>query len=177
MMNKARTLVFLTLVLAVSSFAQDAMPTKEETVNYINKKLQDVVGKEEKLGKVATKFTAFSFALKSGKIEFDTYKEITYEGRTRNERESQVFNPAYMIAGDAAVYDCGAVVGESICLKFSDKLVKITTTSGSTTYASEAYDAVIIPLDLKIPELKSRLMKALRHLRDLAKAEDDPFGN
>lgn len=164
--------------------AQDAMPTKEETVNYIHKKLQDVVGLERDdrcRPRCETKFTAFSFVLKGDEIEFDTQYDETYTGsRTTRERRTAVFNPAYMIEGDAAIYTCSG--GKSICIKFPARIVKRFQGSDGRGYARVTGsagndDTVEIPLDLRVPELKSRLTRALKHLRDLAKAEDDPFGN
>lgn len=161
------------LLFAPASPAQDAMPTKEETVNYIHKKLQDVVGKAEKIGNA--KFTAFSFTLKGDKIEYVVHREKLVDGRKVNEKVIQVFNPAHMIGGDAAVYECG--IGESMCLKFPEKLAKRTTSWDDFSWAPTDHDAVIIEYDPKIPDMKNRMTKALRHLRDLAKAEDDPFSN
>jgi hypothetical protein len=162
------------LLFASASPAQNAMPTKEETVNYIHKKLQDLVGKVEKSSGGASKFVSFSFELKGAEIEY-VVRETTYNGRTTNSKTLQVFNPAHINAGDEAVYECG--VGESICVRFPEKLAKKTETRGATSYAPTEHDAAIIEYDPKIPEMKNRMMKALRHLRDLAKAEDDPFSN
>ena len=181
MKSKLFLLLVLHALFILPFAAQDAMPTKEETVNYINKKMQEVVGLERDdmcSPRCARKFTSFSFVLKGDKIEFETRFDETPSGssRTSKERVIAVFNPAHMISGDAAVFTCSA--GKSICLKFPDRLVKRIHYSDFANYGPGTDDDTVhIPLDLRIPELKNRVTKALKHLRDLAKAEDDPFGN
>jgi hypothetical protein len=174
------TFLIFAFLFATPSSAQDAMPTKEETVNYINKKLQDVVGKEDPPSTYDTKivkYTAFSFRLNRDKVEFERSSVETQEGQlTRKVKYLYVFDPAHLVNGDEVVYDCGRVPGESICLKFPEKLVKETSWRDLREDSREV-DKFSIPVNLKIPEFKSRLIKAVKHLRDLAKAEDDPFSN
>jgi hypothetical protein len=161
MKKNALALFAFALLLVAPCFAQDAMPTKEETVNCINKKLQEVVGKEEGREDFITRYTAFSFRLNGDKVEFESSRKWVQKGQVTTELKSlYVFDPAHLMDGDAAVYECGPESGDHICLKFPEKLVKETTWINSRESRSET-DRFSVPVNLKIPEFKSRFIKAV----------------
>jgi hypothetical protein len=188
---KTRIILLLsfTLLFAVSSCAQDAMPTKEETVNYINKRLQEMVDKEYEVSEKGTllfksRYTSISFVLKGDNAELEYSSESRSQrlGNTRVSKDTWVFNPTYISADSGAVsVKTDSLVlstGGYLTIKLEDKVVRRQSYSSyDGKVDKEVTNVVFVPFDPKIPDHGKRLIKALLHLRDLAKAEDDPFGN
>jgi hypothetical protein len=179
MIKKTILLSISVMVLTLSATAQDAMPTKGETVNYVNKRLQELIGKEYEYGSSKRIFTELSFTLKGDDVVFSGVWSPT--DRTYIIKFSHVFNPAYI--SNTVLFDGekpGMPTGE-IHILFGSKVVRTTSeqiVDGMRVKPTrEEGRAIQITFDPRIPEMGKRMEKALKHLRDLAKAEDDPFAN
>jgi hypothetical protein len=180
MRNRIIVLLSLTLLLTISAFAQDAMPTKEETVNYINKRLQELrgsafdIGPSGSLPKITYRYISLSFKLNGDIVDLitDAQNEVPYKLPPTGTRCS--FNPKYISSGlDAVTIDKSTTPGSTsgaISVKLVDKLAKYESKDLKLDMAGCS-----VPFDPKIPDQGSRLVKALLHLRDLVKAEEDPF--
>jgi len=193
---KKHLFLFLIALFAASAAAQDAMPTKEETVNYINKKSQEVVGQyltPYLWGRV--QFSKISFSLKGDKVE------LKYEGKgvqddygscstpLRSEvLWSYLFNPADLKEIVRVKAQKPNEPLHRLRLYFSAKTVRNSgygegrNGCGNSTYINMDRlvlneDELDLPFFANDPTNEAKIRKALMHLRDLAKAEDDPFGN
>lgn len=212
--------VIITLFFFIFSsnffYAQGAGLTKEETVNYINKKIKEVIGYKS----VWRNSTSSAYILENnlkyhgeGKYSFNEYwsngktktiKDYEWkredkmgEGGYDGSELERSFNAAYI----TSVTDYGEdpdnkSIGR-IKISFSSDAVKLTRTDYTqtikehnnnenmdynwyyrdyTTNSSTKYESYII---LHYPKIDAedgkKLMKALKYLVDLEKAEDDPF--
>lgn len=181
-------LVFLAVVFLFvpAASAQDAMLTKEETVNYLNKKLQETDGRPAYIkqnGKTYNRIhLGLSFKLVGEKVEFRGKSKSEHLDADTTINNTCSFNPAYI--KDVRV---GNVDGYPP-VKGSPVLVAVITLSGNlarcrmTDYRGRLidegdYGVVRLPFLDAAPGNRTRMEKAIRHLSDLAKAEEDPFGN
>jgi hypothetical protein len=198
MKTKLILLLAFAVLSAASSFAQDAMPTKEETVNYLNKKSQEIVDHYHTYidgidwGRV--QYSKISFSLKGDKVE------LKYEGKgsripndctlpLRSEIVgSYQFNPAHLSRIVTIKAQKPNEPIQMLRLYFSAKTVRSSGYAagsdgcGGSSYSNQdrlvtSRDALEFPFFANDPTNLSKIQKALLHLRDLAKAEDDPFGN
>src|SRR5690349_11918838 len=105
MMNMKRTallVIALFLLSCMATNAQDAMPTKEETVNYLNKKSQEILDHYHTNNWGRVQYSKISFSLKGDKVE------LKYEATaSRDETDCKIplrsgivgsyqFNPAHL---------------------------------------------------------------------------------
>jgi hypothetical protein len=155
------------LVSTFSAAAQDAMPTKEETVNYINKKLSEVEGRTERVNSGLTRKLAYlSFKLEGDMAVFSFSRVAGLDGLKTN-----TFNPAYIDRVSTTLSPSPDSTIGWILVYFPKKLVKQTCKSA----CDETTDHIMFPYLAATPEAKEKIKKAFLHLRDLAKAEDELF--
>jgi hypothetical protein len=170
-------LLLLLLFLGYSeSAAQDAMPTKEETVNYLHKKMSEVVGRVKVWENEAISPMTYrnaSIALKDSNIEITvTASFFLRSPRTENVvTQKCVFNPGYISRVDIEKPKKDEGIG-FVYVRFDKKLVTWTFDDDRKQQDS---DVASFPYYATIPGNDERIKKALLHLRDLAKAEEDPF--
>jgi hypothetical protein len=206
--------LFFCLLLTTTSVVlaqQKALLTKEETINYINKKIADCLKLKDKdkyyLEYFSLKITDcnikvyYSYVTELGGLPTNesryNYKEYNYDAS---------FNPMQIIAIDVNDASSTADVGGMI-LTFKAKTAKKSIVTGKYVEKKNPYyqgspyqdrngkwwdetykkyekeEGTLVATDfITIPYLKSdpdsftKIKKALEHLRDLCKAEDDPFG-
>jgi hypothetical protein len=175
MKMKTRLLLMAAIiaVLGFSASAQKEMLTKEETVNYLSKKLQEIDGRNLiTKGGQTRKYSSLSLRIIGDNLELkhtETYGTVTVDYTT------YVFNPAHIssivILGG---YQDGSPV-RRLRIMFPSKTARHAC-CGYTTSLSDT-DKVDFPYFASLADNRSRIEKALLHLRDLAKAEEEPFGN
>jgi hypothetical protein len=206
---------------SIISYAQNTALTKEEAVNYLNKKVKEAIGHYITVdfggtaGKKTLYFWSSSVSLSGDKITFSreraNYKERQYAQKTwvsghgyqyfypcdyLTINDQLTFNPAHILKienydGDVA----GEPVGSAkITLKSNTGIFKRTAGSVTSKFTDPNSDFYGRCVDFKeqsdsqstntiyISYLKAddtnfnKIKKALEYLRDLLKAEDDPFG-
>jgi hypothetical protein len=177
-----KNLLLLPLVLLsfVSVFSQQEMLTKQETVNYLNKKVKEAEGVAEKTttSKFIRRYTNLSVQLKGGDVVLEYTSRLWREDGTPSAsgptRYTYSFNPAYI---KDFVVDSDAAPGSQV--KRLTVAFSAATVRKKLDYTQLEPDNTLyyLPFFASVPENESRIRKALLHLRDLAKAEDDPFGN
>ena len=160
--------LFLLLSFGLAAQAQSSL-TKEETINYLSKKLKETVdhvysNNNGKIGKVSSSYTVSVAKTEKGiKITY-TFEEPFYQ-------TSYEFNPAHI--KDVLPYEnstTSAVSELQISLIGKTCAAKRRNGNESLSYANMLY--------LKGDSSNlGKIKKALLYLRDLCKAEDDPFGN
>jgi hypothetical protein len=166
MLNRTTFLTIGILFLTFSVSGQDAMPTKEETVNYLNRRLQEVDGRRPEVDSIPDhKFTNLSFTMKSDVVIF-TFSWLAGSDGLR----TNTFNPAHIEDVSIRKPSKGEIIS-SIYVNFKGKLVKQTC----KRQCEESMDFVRFPYLSATPEAAEKIKKAFLHLRDLAKAEDDLF--
>jgi hypothetical protein len=222
---KKQLFFYLLTLLSFSSFAQSkATLTKEETVNYINKKQAEVIGHYRTVKDGGQQFRYYywntSTKLSGNDVVISTtrspYQEKQY-GKSFWESgvgslyefpcnyyvdyHDNTFNPMHIksIELDASnVYGepVGLVkitlksnTGKSSIMREGSKSKVVNTESNNygkccnrsayleQTYNNKETTSVIYLTFLQSDDTNfSKIKKALEHLRDLYKAEDDPFG-
>lgn len=188
-----KKLLFYCLVTLFSRtlFGQDkAMLTKEETVNYINKKIKEAVSLPCGECYSGAVYTQNNISLSDSKIEIA--KEISYSpgdcGRSYHRISTEVlkFNPVHITdikdgpsSKGAVGYLIVSVIPQTSAVNSYDGHCSPKPTN--FTYWEETRKNSQ-PTELFIYYLKSdpanfsKLKKAFEHLKSLSKAEDDPFG-
>lgn len=211
-MKKLLTILAICFSIA-TSFAQGATLTKEETVNYIDKKANEIFGHYRTVPLADKKNYKFYYSRSTVSMYGD---KLTFEQRRRNYKDGAqdyryypcnyvevkyeyTFNPGHIVSVEKYL---NHIEGEPVgVIKITLKAVGISTTymfgttekvrneysehygkcfdlKEYTDYresesATEIYLAYLQSDDSNFTKIK----KALEYLRDLAKAEDDPFGN
>ena len=189
-----RRIIFLALGVLLFTFsvsAQDAMLTKEETVNYLQKRLKEVDGRYKTV--VGDRFT---YSDPSIKLQTDGTVELIY---TRTSSES--FCPGGYPIKYSYRFDPGEIerVGIYGSEKADDPVRHLAIVfKAKTARAREDHfrdrqcnrglgykygtnrqwgdlQEVEFPFFATTPENRGRITRAILHLRDLAKAEEDPF--
>ena len=170
MLRSSFSILVLSLLFAASSFAQDAMPTKEETVNYINKKLAELDGHKVSKGRPAERAIGFNLN-QGGKIE------MTFPHSHERDGALWIFDPK-----DIADVEMQKLPGsdmDKLLIRFVAKVAKGFRIERSGVVQNGGDPAVIdnsiLVYTVRVPGYAEKLKKALLHLRDLAKAEDDLF--
>ena len=159
--------------LCVSASAQKEMLTKEETVNYLNKKLKEADGRDliTKDGQ-KRRYSGLYFQIKGDELELkytETFGTVTVDYTT------YVFNPGHI----SGIVPLGGYQADSPV-----KRLRITFPTKTPRHACCRYGATLTDIDkvdfpyfASLPDNRLRIEKALLHLKDLAKAEEEPFGN
>jgi len=163
------TILIFALLSVTPAAAQDAMPTKEETVNYINKKLQEV--KDRGSAHYDWRWTSISFKLAGNDIEFLAIddKGAYYTLHSFNPRDIVKTEFRYKTGEDMAEIVIFTVRG-GVKRKYVDRYGYAV--SGEKTSFGEM---IIFRYLATVPGNKEKIHKAFLHLRDLAKAEDELF--
>jgi tryptophanase len=150
------------ILIASSSFAQNATLTKTETVAYIDKKIKEIASqqtpKADGFFYSLWNYMQFTDGMATIGFAFLPLREVTYK-----------FNPAYI--KDVTSFEQGKATGW-IRIGFASNAVAIS--DGGTKKSS---DAAFLPYAIGDGTNFEKLKKALLHLQSLLKAEDDPFAN
>jgi hypothetical protein len=168
---KARAIILTIgiVLLTYSVSAQDAMPTKEETVNYLNKKLKEIEGRSPEEDRRRF-FSNTYFKVVGEKVEIRIQKEVLQPAI-----RIYIFDPAHIKAALVVKdphHEGNPDVGW-IQIVFPSDLAehKFPNEKGHDTFRNN----VLIPFLRSVPGNGEKIVKAINHLRDLAKAEDELF--
>lgn len=178
-----KTILVLTFAvitfLSVPASAQKEMLTKEETVNYLNKKLQEADGRDL----LRSDSPPYRYSDISFKISGDNVV-VKYNGTLQGRSvciSTFVFNPGHIsrIAVSQHEYDKTTESPVKVIhIQFPSKTGRHSSClTGALQSDFIDVDHAAFPYFAAAQDNFSRIEKALLHLRDLAKAEDDPFGN
>ena len=172
-MKKYLFLLIIAL-FAMAASAQDAMLTKEETVNYLHKKLQEIDGRDmvKWWEPGLMRLSAVSLRMKGDELELK-YTRTFPDGLKHY--YTYLFNPGHISKFD----EPNKIKGESAVRDF---IIVFPTKSGRWSCCDpnskfEDAGSAHFPYFAALPGNRQKMEKALLHLRDLARAEDDPFGN
>lgn len=162
------------LLVSYCSVAQTPTLTKGETISYLDKKIKEAIGHSYSnvngyVGKVVEAHVKESAKGISIMYYFDYKNKYTYD-----------FNPRLITGIADYSYTAGSPLNE-IQIKFGGTICILSTvkpgTNGYNVSDSRSVSyANMIYLKADSTTL-NKIIKALEHLRDLLKAEDDPFGN
>lgn len=196
---KKQILLGLIFLITINSFAQDkASLTKEETINYLNKKVQECEGhfRTPDGMKEAMYYRDLSFKLEGDKVVLEIFSSNFSEYKNYYsyfERVTyQYFNPAHIISITESTTNKNEPIG-IIVIKFSsnsclskqkvswfkyrdewdDSGKGFGNHDGIKTYSKNEVGFIYLSTD---SSNFNKIKKALEYLRDLYKAEDDPFG-
>lgn len=162
-------------VLCVSAPAQKEMLTKEETINYLNKKLQEIDGRDLlQPDKTPYRYSNVHFRIVKDKDTVELRVTGTYHGAHAGCEMVWIFNPGHI---SGIVPQSGATESSPVkhlLIQFPSKTVRY---SSCQVPAWTDYDYASFLYFAAVPENALKIKRALLHLRDLYKAEDDPFGN
>lgn len=195
-MKKIITILAVCVSIA-TSFAQGATLTKEETVNYINKKLAECDGHKKTVADGSRTPT-----IKSLRISLSDAGLVT--GTMEREDMNKAADcPRYKLY-NYYKFNLLHITSIELDKNYNENeavgtiKINLLPRTGHVTMTTEAYSRVLVgrctdwkEFDRKeetvsqvyIYYLKgdptnfNKIKKALEYLRDLAKAEDDPFGN
>jgi len=196
--NKMKKEIFLYLLLltSFSSFAQEkTMLTKEETINYINKKLKECEGHFRTpdgsafTGGVAKKmhYTSLSFNADGDRVSLSinssNYSERKYTSDYFERYTTQQFNPSQILSITEGASDKSEPLGIIIIKFISNSCISKQNVywygsdgfgnhDGTKTFSVKESGLVFLSAD---PSNFNKIKKALEHLRDMYKAGDDPF--
>jgi hypothetical protein len=184
--------LFLCLIalFTTSAMAQDTMLTKEETVNYLQKKLREVDGRYKTVTGVKFFYREPSIMLLTdGTVELvytATSSEFCLSGYSV--KYSYRFDPGEIVK--VGIYSSAKTDDpvRHLYFEFKAKTVRAREdhwkgprcqsglgfkygTNGQWGDLTE----VEFPFFATSPENRGRITRAILHLRDLAKAEEDPF--
>lgn len=215
---KSFIVFFFSFASVVNIHAQDL--TKEETVNYINKKIKETNGHyltqkwSDEIGDLTLYYYSSDFYLKGDKIFYQRHRG-THEEKQNGKKiivggkvydfypcryveitDLYSFSPENIISIEKfndTEYKNNPV--GTLIITVSNNTAKLVRTFGRITWeftegnysgqcanfeeerSNYSYDQIYLSY-LKGDETNfNKLKKALEYLRDLAKAEDDPFGN
>jgi hypothetical protein len=171
MKMRVLSLMALLFVSTLAASGQDAMPTKEETVRFLDRKIKEGTGRVggETFGD--EKYRDLAVWMKGDELT------ITYSADRPGSRTTwtNTFNPKYIekvsVIGVRGKNALGLVliqfakpVVRSVFMLNGKSDEKDTTGAGFLYFAADEGNG-------------EKVKKALLHLRDLAKAEDELFGN
>jgi hypothetical protein len=166
--------LFLIALFTTSATAQDAMPTKEETVNYINKKMQEVLGLDPYGGSSSgspQQYKQLWFKMSGANVEVGITEGAAAGYGSSGHTVTYLFNPRHIkdvVVGKPSKGNSTARVGINF--------YKGTLREGPTLRViAHEVPFVNIPYLTTLPGNAEKIAKAILHLRDLAKAEDELF--
>lgn len=202
---KKQLLVCLLVLYSLPSFAQDkAMLTKEETINYINKKSNEC--EEHTRTIIGTGGIAYTMHYWDLQVSLSNDKVVLYSKSSNYSNSStgdkncsdyftrvttQTFNPAHIVSITDGATNKNEPLG-SVIIKLVSKtgvanqqVHKYTWNNGNGTCSrwgsvgDDTYSVNEIGLGFlqSDPTNFNKIKKALEHLKALYKAEDDPFGD
>lgn len=178
---KKQLLICLLTCYSFSTIAQDkAMLTKEETVNYLDKKMKDIITFKSRFD--IGSFTDASVISTNSKIQ--VLFSSNYADGYRTET-TITLDPSKIISIEEGTTSSDIDLLIINVTPNTCKYVKFVTQSdpqpNNYNYWSKN-TTTLQPSKIEIPYLKydgtnfNKFKKALEHLRDLCKAEEDPFG-
>lgn len=211
-MKKLLIIIALSLSVGMAN-AQNATLTKQETVNYLNKKAQEVIGHyrtiptDDNTKNIKYYYPDNSVSMSGDKVIFEMKRRNHKDGALdysyypcdyHEQKYENIFNPAHIISIEKGInYVNGEPIGAiKIILKavgqensYAYAPTKRVTNENNKHYGKcyefEEYTQLRNKKSTKevfFTYLQSddtnfnKIKKALEYLRDLAKAEDDPFG-
>ena len=194
---KKTLLICILALLNVSLFAQDkATLTKDETVNYIERKIKEIVGHyrtpegfNERLYFKNT-FVYYKDNLLTISTTRKNILENNFNCRYVEKENTISFNPKDIIEikfeGKNESEPVGIIkviftsqVCKEILYAYAYKMQKSDGTCydlRQTDHQEFSKKEILIPFLASDSTNFTKIKKALEHLRDLCKAEDDPFG-
>lgn len=194
---KKTLLICILALLNVSLFAQDkATLTKDETVNYLERKIKEIVGHYRKPDGSNERlyFKNTSVSYRDNLLTISTTRKNLLEDNKNCryvERENTVsFNPKDIIEIKFEGKNESEPVGiikviftSQVCKEIWDAYAYKMQNNYGTCYDWRKTDhqefskkEILIPFLASDSTNFTKFKKALEHLRDLCKAEDDPFG-
>ena len=171
-MKKYLFLLIIAL-FAMGVHAQDTMLTKEETINYLNKKLQEVDGRITIEPTKTHQFSYLSIRARGSDLEL---KHIDTRVGGQACSVVQVFNPRDIFRLSVSELATKESPVRLLKIEFAKKLASSEIRCAGEHVLKDV-DRVHMPFFDTLTGNRQRFEKALMHLRDLARAEDDPFGN
>jgi hypothetical protein len=200
---KKQLLLGILSIFFLSSFAQEKTAlTKEETINYLSKKASEVKNNKRTANDGNTRYMLEHTIRLSSENVVVYFKRSTHLESPRNDcsyyyqENLQTFNPAHILEitdeGRKSGEVLGAVKIKLISKTGNSKWEMVTRKGNGYPQASALYcdccqskfqptfveptEYIYITYLSSDPSNFNKIKKALEHLRDLYKAEDDPFG-
>lgn len=196
---KTKIYLFIAVIafLSVSASAQKEMLTKQETINYIDKKIKESEGLwyySPSFKKNLVQETITFSGNGDGTVKIDSTRSTKMEANCKESTSVTFrFKPETIASVELESPDTSS--RGTIIIKLIGKTARVTTnlygpaqinseTGECLNYRSRTgsdsgstVDNVWVSFLITDPTNFDKLRKAFMHLRDLAKAEDDPFGN
>lgn len=197
-----RSVLLLSLLVPTPALAQPTL-TKDETINYINKKLAEASGSHSTYseGPSPLWYRSVSVSLRGARMTVsyvranreESGEHCPYVRGCRSDYRRQEsewnFNPA--LIRSIAIEESGPVGCVLLNLSTADARhtsewfgwIRDQNAQWETYHwqqfhrETDNYDVVHVPYLATDPQNFDRLKKAFLHLQALLKAEDDPFGN
>ena len=179
-MAYCRLRLFYTLLLlfflSFQSFSQGEMLTKGETISYIDKVVKRAIGHSPvwimSSDDARAEITSAGFSASGENVSY-TYRTKDYNDgycRASGSYTTYTFHPAHIKNITMKKINKSSVVYVIVKMRAKDM---VTIQSDSRKYFSDEMSFYLF-----MPETKNfdSFKKALLHLKDLASAEDDPFG-
>lgn len=174
---KKQILLSICVLYSFMTFGQEkASLTKQETVNYLRKKCQEVVGFSRVLNKYGeiSKVTKVDVSIDDCTISYTAYtKDVALDIQTSYPRKYS-FN----------VKDISSIsVSKELYGGGSAGIIDIYLVSktGLRTYVGQGGPEAVSRIEINFLAADvtnfDKIRKALEHIQALCKAEDDPFGN
>jgi len=173
---KRATILAMSIFFSLGAFSQGEMLTKGETINYINRVVKRAVGYNAVWigcgpGKLA-EISRASFEASGDDVVYTMDSKAYDKDRCMASSKSYkyVFSPVYI-----KTVTMKKVEGTSIAyakISFTNKGLVRFTDKGEKFWSED----VSMYFVLAEPKNFESLKKALFHLKDLASAEEDPFG-
>lgn len=166
-MTKTRTILLTVwmVLLPFSVSAQDAMPTKHETVNFLNKKAKEVVGRPDG----TNTWEVQAVTLKDDKLQIE-------RKLTGNPLQLATLNPANIIKVVPGKHQSGAACSADgtswLSIVTEPKMIEFDDPNNNPRKFFHHFATIQYVCS---PGTAEKLTKAILHLRDLTKAEDDLF--
>lgn len=174
-----KQLLFCVLIMwSLTLFSQDKSSlTKEETVNYLLKKSRQSIGQEYKSAAMPSQSGNSVTDIELTIRDCDLFYRVIYSGNRSSITFS--FNPkdiATITIGGANA-DIGVGSGGVIQLNLKSATGLKRYPEWKEYNSAQPTSTVYIHYLAADVENFSKIKKAFEYLRDLCKAEDDPFGN
>jgi len=168
---KRYVLILILFICSGSLHAQDVTLTKGETVAWLNKKINEIIG--------YSMFQDGAHKVKEASVKYiNGILEISYTefyGEYDYYKETFKFNPLYIVS----INDYGSFHGTSINqMKITmpaKAIIREVVTGINRKILLSEDDAFYFPFLAADTTAEKKIRKALLHLQALLKAEDDPF--
>ncbi len=174
---KKQILVFVLTICSLVAYCQDkATLTKEETINYLRKKCQEVVGFSRVINKYgeSNKVTKADISIDDCTITYTSYtKDVALDIQT-----SYPIKYSFNAKDISNIYVSKELYGGG-----SAGIIEIylTNQTGLRTVIGQGGPVATMRIEINFLAADvtnfDKIRKALEHIKALCKAEDDPFGN